>query len=333
MLGGPRTRSGFPPPSGRVTPPRCGLVLLRRSQAGSYGYRPKRKAHAAVDRVATAIAWHKTRVVDLDLRAFFDTVQHDLLLQKVAKRVRDRDVLHVLWQMLKAPGKRGVPQGGVISPLLSNLYLNEVDQMLERAKRVTRDGSTSAVEYARYADDLVVLVHEGRRWDWVLRAVHRRLREEFGKLRVEVNEEKSRVVDLRNGESFGFLGFDFRRVRSRWGRWRPLYTPQRTKRTALLRTLRDIFYRHRSQPVSGVVQRINPILRGWVTYFAVGQSSRCFSFICYWVEVALRRHWLRNRKRRGFGWTRWRWLRVSRMVGVFLAYRVRPYRPAVASTR
>ena len=155
------------------------------------------------------------------------------------KRVRDRDVLHVLWQMLKATGKRGVPQGGVISPLLSNLYLTEVDQMLERAKRVTRDGSTSAVEYARYADDLVVLVHEGRRWDWVLRAVHRRLREEFGKLRVEVNEEKSRVVDLRNGESFGFLGFDFRRVRSRWGRWRPLYTPQRTKRTALLRTLRE----------------------------------------------------------------------------------------------
>ena len=302
-------------------------------QPGSYGYRPKRKAHAAVDRVAKAVAWNKTRVVDLDLGAFFDTVQHDLLLQKVAKRVRDRDVLHVLWQMLKATGKRGVPQGGVISPLLSNLYLTEVDRMLERAKRVTRDGSTSAVEYARYADDLVVLVHEGRRWDWVLRAVQQRLREEFGKLRVEVNEEKSRVVDLRNGESFGFLGFDFRRVRSRWGRWRPLYTPQREKRTALLRTLRDIFRRHQSQPVSGVVQRINPILRGWVTYFAVGQSSRCFSFIRNWVEITLRRHWLRNRKRRGFGWTRWRWLRVSRMVGVFLDYRVRPYRPAVASAR
>lgn len=82
-----------------------------------------------------------------------------------------------------------------------------------------------------------------------------------------------------------------------------------------------------------MVQRINPILRGWVTYFAVGQSSRCFSFIQNWVEIKLRRHWLRNRKRRGFGWTRWRWLRVSRMVGVFLDYRVRPYRPAVASTR
>ena len=302
-------------------------------QPGSYGYRPKRTAHAAVDRVATAIAWHKTRVVDLDLRAFFDTVRHDLLLRKVATRVRDRDVLHVLRLMLKATGKCGVPQGGVISPLLSNVYLNDVDRMLERAKRVTRYGSTSAVEYVRYADDLVVLVHEGRRWDWVFTAVQRRLREELAKLQVEVNEEKSRVVDLCQGASFGFLGFDIRRVRSRWGRWRPLYTPQLQKRTALLRKLRDIFHRYRSQPVSWVVRRINPILRGWVTYFAVGQSSRCFSYISNWVEVKLRRHWLRNRKRRGFGWYRWRWLQVSRMVGVFLDYRVRRYRPAVAAAR
>ncbi len=124
---------------------------------------------------------------------------------------------------------------------------------------MTRHGSTSAVEYAWYADDLVVLVHGGRRWDWVLGAVQRRLREELGKLRVEVNEEKSQVVDLRKGESFGFLGFEFRRVRSRRGRWQPLYTPLRKKRTALLRKLEAIFYRYRTQPVSQVVQRINPI--------------------------------------------------------------------------
>ena len=335
--GGKRRQLSIPTIRDRVVQGAVKLILEPIFEAdfqpGSYGYRPRRRAHAAVDRVARAIAWHKTRVVDLDLRAFFDTVRHDLLLRKVAQRVRDRDVLHVLRLMLKATGTCGVPQGGVISPLLSNLYLNEVDRMLERAKRVTRYGSTSAVEYARYADDLVVLVHEGRRWDWVLRAVQRRLREELGKLRVEVNEEKSRVVDLRKGESFGFLGFDFRRVRSRWGRWRPLYTPQRKKRTALLRTLRDVFHRYRSQPVRWVVQRINPMLRGWVTYFAVGQSSRCFSFISNWVEGKLRRHWLRNRKRRGFGWYRWRWLQVSRMVGVFLDYRVRPYRPAVAPAR
>ena len=205
--------------------------------------------------------------------------------------------------------------------------------MLERAKRVTRYGSTSAVEYARYADDLVVLVHEGRRWDWVLRAVQQRLREEFDKLRVEVNEEKSRVVDLRKGESFGFLGFDFRRVRSRRGNWCPLMTPQRKQRTALLRKLRAIFNRHRSQPLHEVVPRINPILRGWVTYFAIGHSGLCFAFICNWVEIKLRRLWLRNRQRPGFGWWRWRWLRLSRALGVFLDYRVRPYRRAVAPAR
>lgn len=104
-------------------------------QEGSYGYRPKRTAHEAVNRVAEAIAQYKTRVIDFDLRAYFDTVRHDQLLKKVAQRINDEDVMHLLKEMLKASGKQGVPQGGVISPLLSNLYLNEVDKMLERAKR------------------------------------------------------------------------------------------------------------------------------------------------------------------------------------------------------
>ena len=136
------------------------------------------------------------------------------------------------------------------------------------------------------------------------------------------------MVDLGKGESFGFLGFDFRRVLSRWGPWRPLYTPQRKKRTALLRTLRDIFHRYRAQPVSEVVQRINPILRGWVTYFTIGQSSRCFSIVYHWVDMKIQRHWLRTRQRLGVGWRWWRTLRLSRQVGVFLDYRVRPYRAA-----
>ena len=111
-------------------------------QPGSFGYRPKKSAHQAVDRVTAAIRQNKTRVIDLDLRAYFDHVRHDLLLAKVARRVNDRDVLALLKQMLKASGKMGVPQGGVISPLLSNLYLTEVDRMLERAKEATRSTST-----------------------------------------------------------------------------------------------------------------------------------------------------------------------------------------------
>ena len=115
-------------------------------QPGSYGYRPKRTAHQAVNRVAQAIVENKTRIIDIDLRAYFDNVQHSLLLDKVARRVRDDDVMHLLNRMLKATGKRGVPQGGVISPLLSNLYLTEVDQMLERAIDTTRYGKYTAVQ-------------------------------------------------------------------------------------------------------------------------------------------------------------------------------------------
>ena len=302
-------------------------------QPGSYGYRPKRTAHQAVDRVARAIVQHKTYVIDLDLRAYFDTVRHDLLLPKVARRIDDDDVMRLLNLMLKASGKQGVPQGGVISPLLSNIYLTEVDQMLERAKSVTRDGRYDAVEYARFADDLVVLVDAHPRCAWLREAVPKRLRQELDKLRVEVNEEKSKTVELDRGDSFGFLGFDFRRTRSLRGAWRPQYTPKLKKRTALLDRLRSVFRAHVSQPVDRVIAAINPILRGWVNYFAVGHSSRCFNFIKDWVERKIRRHMLRARKRQGFGWQRWskRWLYET--LGLFNGYRVRYGAPKASPVR
>src|SRR6202045_1190283 len=168
-------------------------------QSGSYGYRPKRTAHQAVTRVAEAIVESKTRIIDIDLRAYFDNVQHYLLLEKVARRVQDDRVMHLLKMMLKATGEKGVPQGGVISPLLSNLYLTEVDRMLEKAIATTRKGKYTYVQYARFADDLVVLIDSQPRHDWLMGAVEKRLREEITKLRVEINEEKSRKVDLSKG--------------------------------------------------------------------------------------------------------------------------------------
>jgi len=291
-------------------------------QPGSYGYRPKRTAHQAVNRVAQAIVEEKTRIIDIDLRAYFDNVQHFLLLEKVARRVQDDAVMHLLKMMLKATGEKGVPQGGVISPLLSNLYLTEVDRMLERAIATTRRGQYTHVQYARFADDLVILVDSHPRHDWVVKAVERRLREEVAKLRVEINEEKSRTVDLSKGEKFSFLGFEFRRILSRNQKWRPHFAPKLKKRTALFAKLREIFRRYSSQLVSRVIELINPILRGWVNYFAVGHSSRCFSMVKDWVEKKVRRHLMRARKRRGFGWKRWssEWLYGT--LGVFNEYRV-----------
>src|SRR6266446_5375348 len=291
-------------------------------QPGSYGYRPKRSAHAAVERVAEAIASWKTRVIDVDLQAYFDNVRHHVLLAKVATRINDADVMHLLQGILKASGRKGVPQGGVSSPLLSNLYLTEVDRMLERAQEVTRRGSYTYLEYARFADDLVILVDAYPQHDWLLKAVDKRLREELATLQVAINEEKSRMVDLAQGEQFSFLGFDVRRVRSRRGVWRAWYPPRLKKRTALLRKLKEIFRRYQSQPIERVIALINPILRGWVRYFAVGDASRCFGFVKDWVEKKVRRHLMRARKRRGFGWKRWsrRWL-YDRL-GLFNGYRV-----------
>jgi RNA-directed DNA polymerase len=296
-------------------------------QSGSYGYRPKRSAHQAVSRVAKAIIAGKTRVIDVDLRAYFDNVRHHILLEKVAHRVNDPEVMGLLRMMLKATGKRGIGQGGVISPLLSNIYLNEVDRMLERAKQVTLSGRNTRLEYARFADDLVILVDRYHRRGWLLGAVGRRLRQELAKLEVEINEDKSRVVELAEGEAFGFLGFDFRRVRSRKGRWWVMTTPMMKNRKALLQKLKEIFRRFQSQPVDRAIGLINPILRGWVNYFAIGHSSRCFWYVRYWVEKKIRRHLMRARLRRGFGWKRWssRW--IYQVMGLYNNYRVRYYRP------
>jgi len=291
---------------------------------GSYGYRPKRTAHQAIARVAQAIVRNKTRILDLDLAAYFDSVRHDLLLAKVARRVRDGGILHLLKLMLKAAGKRGVPQGGVLSPLLANIFLTEVDGMLERAKESTRVGKYTYVEYVRFADDLVVLVDGYRRHDWLLQAIHRRLREELAKLDLRLNEEKSRLVDLTRGERFGFLGFDFQRVRSLRGVWRPQYTPKLKKRTALLRKLQEVFRRFQSQPVHRVIAEINPILRGWVTYFRIGHAARSFTYVQDWVERKVRRHLMRAKKRRGFGWKRWSRAWLYEVLGLYPDYQIRP---------
>jgi RNA-directed DNA polymerase len=297
-------------------------------QDGSYGYRPKRTAHQAALRVAQAIAEGKTRVIDIDLRAYFDTVSHTVLMGKVAARIDDGDVMRLLAMILKASGKKGVPQGGLISPVLSNLYLTEVDRMLEKAKETTREGQYTYIEYARFADDMVMLVDAFPRHDWLLKAVEKRLREELAKLQVEINEEKSRIVDLAKGESFGFLGFDFRRIRSRRGVWRPHYTPKGKKRTELLRKLKEVLRKYQTQPVDRIIKVITPILRGWVNYFRIGYAGPCFNFIRDWVEKKIRRHLMRARKRKGFGWKRWSKQWLYEKLGLFNDYRIR--RPALA---
>src|SRR4029077_1639911 len=167
----------------------------------------------------------------------------------------------------QSDGKRGDAAGGDgISGVCRRRWLSGNKSAMSNSnshsmKEASRDGKYTYVEYARFADDLVILIDAHKRHDWLMAAVEKRLREELAELQVEINEEKSRIVDLRRGESFGFLGFDFRRVRSLRGVWRAHYTPKLKKRTALLRKLKDVFRRHQSQPVDRVVKLINPVLR------------------------------------------------------------------------
>jgi RNA-directed DNA polymerase len=296
-------------------------------QPGSDGYRPKRSAHDAGLRVAEAIVKDKTRVIDVDVQASFDNIRHHLLWAHVARRVHDPDVLHVLTRMLPASGKTGAAQGGVRSPVLRHLSLPAVDRMLERAKEVPRRGPSTSLEYARCADDLVIVVEAYPQHDWLLKAVKIRLREELAPLQVPINEEKSRIVDLAQGEHCSCLGCDFRRVRSRQGVWRAWYPPRRKKRTAWLRKLQERFRRDQSPPIERVISVMNPILRGWGRYFAVGDASRCCGCITDWVAKKGRRHLMRARKRRGFGWKRWRRPWLYHHLGLCKDYRVqRPRR-------
>jgi len=294
-------------------------------QKGSFGYRPKRTLHKAGEVVSVAIVRNKTKVIDIDLKSYFDNVRHDILLRKIAERVDDKRIMRLLKLILKAGGKRGVPQGGVISPLLSNIYLNEVDKMLEKAKEVTRIGKFEYIEYVRFSDDLVILIDGFSKWNWLVKATYQRLCEEFNKLSIQMNSEKTKIVNLEREETFDFIGFNFRRAKTRSGKWGVLKIPRAKSKKKLLEKLKNIFRRFKSQSIDRVISLINPVIRGWVNYFRVGNSSRVFGYIRDWIEKKIRRHMMSAKKRRGFGWNRWSrtWLYTN--LGLYNDYKIRYY--------
>src|ERR1700732_3874331 len=183
----------------------------------SYAFRPKRSQHQALAEVRRSVLRRMSTVVDADLSKFFDTLRHSILLDKIAQRVQDPEVMHLVKQIIKVTGKVGVPQGSPFSPLAANIYLNEIDWMFEAIRQKTTQGPYEAVNYHRFADDIVITVsgHHTKR-GWAERALQR-VREKFALIGVELNQEKTKVVDTLQGEAFGFLGFDLRRVRKRKG--------------------------------------------------------------------------------------------------------------------
>jgi len=297
--------------------------------SNSYGFRPQRSPHRALAEVRRSVLRRMSTVIDVDLSRYFDTIRHSVLLDKIATRVQDPQVLHLVKQIIKAGGKIGVPQGGPFSPLAANIYLNETDWAFDAIRRKTAQGSYEAVNYHRFADDIVITVdgHHSKR-GWAERALQR-LQEQLAPLGVELNEEKTKVVNLLKGEAFGFLGFDLRRVRksnkSKGGYFIRM-TPKQKARKAVKAKVRETIRRGGATPAKMLISQINAILTGWVNYFRVGHSSRAFSEVRDYVEMKVRTLLTRRKRRRksSVGWRRWSNEYLYGVLGLYWDWTVRP---------
>jgi len=297
--------------------------------SNSYGFRPQRSPHRALAEVRRSVLRRMSTVIDVDLSRYFDTIRHSVLLDKIATRVQDPQVLHLVKQIIKVGGKIGVPQGGPFSPLAANIYLNETDWAFDAIRRKTAQGSYEAVNYHRFADDIVITVdgHHSKR-GWAERALQR-LQEQLAPLGVELNEEKTKVVNLLKGEAFGFLGFDLCRVRksnkSKGGYFIRM-TPKKKARKAVKAKIRETIRRGGATPAKMLISQINAILTGWVNYFRVGHSSRAFSEVRDYVEMKVRTLLTRRKRRRksSVGWRRWSNEYLYGVLGLYWDWTVRP---------
>jgi RNA-directed DNA polymerase len=253
----------------------------------SFGFRPNRSAYQAVKKVVKDIHGGYRYAVDIDLEKFFDTVDHDVLMSRVSRRVRDKGILRLIGRYLRAgvvangrlnETSKGVPQGGPLSPLLSNILLDDLDKELERRGH----------QFARYADDLTLLVKSRRAGERVMASISRFLGR---KLKVTVNKDKSQVV---KAEECCFLGFTFTRKR---------LTVSEKALTRLKSELRRLTGRSWGVSMQRRYGEIRTYLQGWMNYFGIALKYN---------DAVEMDHWLRRRIRMCY-WKQWR--RTRRRIG------------------
>ena len=256
--------------------------------AHSYGFRPGRSAAGAIKAAQSHVRSGKRWVVDMDLEKFFDRVNHDVLMARVARKVKDRRVLGLIRRYLESgimqdglvePRNEGTPQGGPLSPLLSNILLDDLDKELEKRGHA----------FCRYADDCNIYVGSQRAGKRVMDSLTRFLRD---KLKLKVNPNKSAVDRPWNRK---FLGFSLTTQKES----RIRVAPQSVKR--LEDKLRDKFREGRGRNLKTFLENLAPLLRGWANYFSVAETRGVFEELDQWIRRKLRcmewRKWKRGRRR------------------------------------
>ena len=271
----------------------------------SFGFRPNRSAKDAAERIARKVKAGNAKVYDADLSSYFDTIPHDKLLSALEMRIADGSVLNLVRQWLKAcarepngvmvkPNGRGTPQGGVISPLLSNIYLHWFETIAGLAAKAMGQSMT----IVRYADDFVLLAKSWR--EGFLRKVESILEERMG---LSVNREKTKVLDLEaERSSLVFLGYEFRKVRDRLfgtGKRYLHFGPSPKSVKSVCREVHRLTHsRYVLLPVETVVQRVNRLLKGWGGFYSVGYPSRVFRKVNHYVLKRMARFLNRKSQRR-----------------------------------
>lgn len=282
---------GIPTIKDRVVQMACLTVVQPIFEADfldcSYGFRPKRSAHQAIEAIKDNIKQGFTSVYDADLTKCFDSISHQLIMDSLAERITDRKILRLIKKWLEAPvvepggprqGKKnfqGTPQGGVISPLISNIVLNRLDQFWHRPGGPRERYNARIV---RYADDFVVQAR------FIGEPIKHEIETIISAMGLSLNVKKTRIIDLANGDTLNFLGYSISISGNR--QHRITLKPSVKAINRLRSKLRETISRQRLyQGIKGIIAEVNPILRGWKRYFKLTNVNRVFWNLSFYLTA------------------------------------------------
>ena len=283
----------------------------------SYGFRPKRSSQQAALEVRKLLNFGYKEVIEVDIEDCFGSIPHRELLDMVAKRVVDGKILWLIKLFLKSgvmegndrwTDDKGTPQGGVISPLLANIYLNSIDKGWKPLGNSAR--------LIRYADDLVIMTK------YRSQEAMARLKEIVTQLQLRLKQSKTRILNAEY-ESFDFLGFTFIKALNRNKDKRVTYFyPSHKAENAIRRKVRQIVDYRCPVKVENIVKELTPVLRGWVNYFRIANSSRKFGKIKSYTAQRIRKFMRRHREKEGYGYKQYPDTFLYQKIGLYNDYRV-----------